>query len=161
MFLSLQLSCIVESKQCKKWAYMVSWITLYMESLDSWKKFYGKELDKDQLKLRVDILVANHCVKTQRYDLPTLLSQVKEMSQAQRLLIGQVCTVRSLILFMPATNTVSELSFHTCQLCRIYCSSPSSAQKRLFTFNARKNWPTTTLTLLRNTHVTVRVLDKD
>ena len=76
-------------------------------------KFYGEDLSKDQLKVQLDILAANLPVMTERNDLPSLLSQSKAMSHAQRSLLHHVCTVTALILVMPATNVVSEWLFST------------------------------------------------
>ena len=55
----------------------------YEEDIDFVVKFYGEDLSKDQLKVQLDILAANLPVMTERYDLPSLLSQLKAMSHAQ------------------------------------------------------------------------------
>ena len=85
----------------------------YEEDIDFVIKFYGEDLSKDRLKVQLDILAANLPVMTDRYDFPSLLSQLKAMSHAQRSLLYQVCTVTALILIMPATNAVNERSFST------------------------------------------------
>ena len=98
----------------------------YEEDIDFVVKFYGEDLSKDQLKVQLDILAANLPVMTERYDLPSLLSQLKAMSHAQRSLLHQVCTVTALILVMPATNAVSERSFSTLRRVTTYLRSTMS-----------------------------------
>ena len=65
-------------------------------------------------------------IESLRYDLPSLLSQLKAMSHAQRSLLHQVCTVTALILVMPATNAVSERSFSTLRRVKTYLRSTMS-----------------------------------
>ena len=98
----------------------------YEEDIDFVVKFYGEDLSKDQLKVQLDILAANLPVMTERYDLPSLLSQLKAMSHAQRSLLHQVCTVTALILVMPATNAGSERSFSTLRREKTYLRSTMS-----------------------------------
>ena len=76
------------------------------------------------------ILATNLPPEMSRYDLHSLLKQLKAMSNAQRSLLCQVCTVISLILVMPATNAVSERSFSTLRRIKTFLRSTMS-QARL------------------------------
>ena len=76
--------------------------------------------------MQLDILATNLSPWTGGYDLPLLLKQLKEMSEAQRSLLCQVCTLTSLILVMPATNTVRERSFSTLRRIKTYLRSTMS-----------------------------------
>ena len=91
--------------------------------------FYGEDFSKQQLKLQLDILAANIPVITEGYDLSSLFSQLKALSSAQRPLLGEVCTVASLILVMPATNAISERSFSTLRKVKTYlCATMSQVR---------------------------------
>ena len=72
------------------------------------------------------ILATNLPPEMSRYDLHSLLKQLKAMSNAQRSLLCQVCTVISLILVMPATNAVSERSFSTLRRIKTFLRSTMS-----------------------------------
>ena len=76
--------------------------------------------------MQLDILATNLPPDMSRYDLPSLLKQLKVMSNAQRSLLCQVCTVTSLILVMPATNAVSERSFSTLRRIKTFLWSTMS-----------------------------------
>ena len=97
-----------------------------MEELDFVTEFYGKNLFKEQLKMQLDIMATNLPPRTDEYDLPSLLKQLKEMSAAQRSLLCQVFILTSLILVMPATNAVSERSFSTLRRIKTYLRSTMS-----------------------------------
>ena len=98
----------------------------YEEDIDFVVKVHGEDVSKDQLKVQLDILAANLPVMTERCDLPSLLSQLKAMSHAQRSLLHQLCTVKALILVMPATNAVSERSYSTLRRVKTYLRSTMS-----------------------------------
>ena len=72
-------------------------------------KFYGEDLCKEQLKTQLDIMATNLPPQTGRHDLPSLLEQLMEMSEAQRSLLCQVCTWTSTVLVMHTTNAVTYL----------------------------------------------------
>ena len=101
--------------------YIVGWRVSLLKWQISWTieevldfvKFYKRDLSKHQLKVQLDILAAYLSAMTERYDLHSLLSQLKAMSQAQRSMLGQVCTATYLILVVPDTNAASERSFRT------------------------------------------------
>ena len=56
--------------------------------------------------MQLDIMATNLSPRTDEYDLPSLLKQVKEMCAAQRSLLCQVFILTSLIVIMPATYAV-------------------------------------------------------
>ena len=60
----------------------------YEEELDFVTKFYGKDLCKEQTRMQLNILATNLPPCTGGYD---LLKQLKEMSEAQKSLLCQVC----------------------------------------------------------------------
>ena len=73
--ISLATKCIVDLvKAANKQDY---------EKLDFVTKFYGKDLCKEQVKVQLDILATNLSPRTGGYDLPSLLKQLKELSEAQ------------------------------------------------------------------------------
>ena len=78
--------------------------------------------------MQLDILATNLPPEMNRYDLPSLLKQLKAMSNAQRSLLCQICTVASLILVMPATNAVSERSFSTLRRIKTFLRSTSQVR---------------------------------
>ena len=98
----------------------------YEEELHFVTKFYGKDLCKEQTRMQLNILATNLPPCTGGYDFPSLLKQLKEMSEAQKSLLCQVCKLTSLILVMPATNAVSERSFSTLRRIKTYLRSTMS-----------------------------------
>ena len=76
--------------------------------------------------MQLDIFGANLHETSRSYDLCSLLSELKSMSHVQRLWLEQVCTVASLILIMPATNTASERSFSSLRIVKPYLRSTIS-----------------------------------
>jgi len=49
-----------------------------------------------------------------------VINYLQNLSQAQRSLLSEVCTLASLILVMPATNAVSERSFSSLRRLKSY-----------------------------------------
>ena len=95
----------------------------YREDFHFVKNFYKKDFCKEQLKMQIDIMATILPPETNGYDLPSLLKHLKAMSEAQRSLLFQVCTLTSLILVMPATNAVSERSFSALWRIKTYLRS--------------------------------------
>lgn len=66
-----------------------------------------------------------------RYDLFDLVQYLRGLSDGQKTLLSQVCTLASLILVMPATNAVSERSFSTLRVVKNYNIHSTMKQTRL------------------------------
>ena len=80
------------------------------EELEYICKFYGDDLHADALKMQLDIMATNLPEESSGYDLKSVLTYLTGLSEGQKSLLAEVCTVASLILVMPATNAVSERS---------------------------------------------------
>ena len=73
--------------------------------------FYKEDFNPEQLKLQLNILSCNLPPISSSHNLASILQHLKQLSASQRELMSEVVTLASLILLMPATNTVSECSF--------------------------------------------------
>lgn len=99
------------------------------EELEFVSDFYKDDLDKEELKMHLDIMAADFPADTD-IDLKSILAYLKNLSKPQRVLISQVCRVVSLILVMPATNAVSERSFSCLRHLKTYLRA-TMTQNRL------------------------------
>lgn len=72
--------------------------------------FYKDDFNHDQLSFGV---LSNNISSDFAQDLKSVLCYLQNLSEAERSLLSEVCTLASLILVMPATNAVSECSFST------------------------------------------------
>ena len=82
----------------------------YNEELQYVIDFYKGDFNRDQLSMQLGILSSNISSDSAQ-DLQSILKYLQKLSQAERSLLSEVCTLASLILVMPATNAVSERSF--------------------------------------------------
>ena len=93
------------------------------EELEYICKFYGDDLHADALKMQLDIMATNLPEESSGYDLKSVLTYLTGLSEGQKSLLAEVCTVASLILVMPATNAVSESSFSSRHRIKTYLRS--------------------------------------
>ena len=63
-------------------------------------------------------------------DLKSILQYLQNLSEAQRLLLSEVCTLASLVIVMPATNAASKRSFSSLRRLKSYLRS-TMTQTRL------------------------------
>lgn len=91
----------------------------YEEEMKFVTEFYNKDFnDKGLLSTQLQVLSTNvssplsdSSSSVQRHDLTSVLEYLKELSQAQKVLLSEVCKVAKLLLVMPASNALSERSF--------------------------------------------------
>ena len=93
-------------------------------------KFYGDYLDADSLKMQLNILASNMPTEPSGHDVRSTLVYLRDLSDAQRSLLSEVCVLASLTLVMPATNAVSERSFSAVRRIKTYLRS-TMTQTRL------------------------------
>ena len=91
--------------------------------------FYKGDFNRDQLSMQLGVLSSNVSSDSAQ-DLKSILKYLQKLSQPERSLLSEVCTLASLILVMPATNAVSERSFSSLQHLKSYLRSTMS-QTRL------------------------------
>ena len=60
---------------------------------------------------------------TSRFDIADLPDFFKSLGNARKLLLSEICSLGKLMLFMPATNTVSERSFFALKRVKTYLRS--------------------------------------
>jgi len=77
------------------------------EELQCVADFYKGDLDCEQLSIQLGVLSSNISSDSTQ-DLKSISKYLQNLSQAEKSLLSEVCTLASLILFMPATNAVSE-----------------------------------------------------
>ena len=84
--------------------------------------FYKDDFDAGKLRMQLNILSTNfpHKTVSNLYD---VMPYLRELFPGQRSLMSEVCTLASLILVMPATNTVSERSFSALRRLKSYLRS--------------------------------------
>ena len=84
--------------------------------------FYKDDINEGELRTQLSLM--STCLPTDQtpHNLCSILKYLREISDAQRSLMCQVCTVATLILDMPATNASSDIlsalyvvSSHTCE----------------------------------------------
>lgn len=98
------------------------------EELQFVTAFYKDDFSSDQLSMQLGILSTNiPCESAQ--NLTSVICYLRELSPAQRSLISEVCTLASLILVMPATNAVSELSFSALRRLKTYLRATMSQMR--------------------------------
>ena len=84
--------------------------------------FYKDDFNHEQLCMQLGILASNIPLEAAQ-NLNTVITYLQELSQAQRLLLSEVCILAFLILVMPATNAVSERSFSALRRLKTYLRS--------------------------------------
>ena len=102
----------------------------YEDSLEFVCNFYKEDVNRDQLKLQLDVMASNLPEDAAPWDLHSLLEYFKDLSDAQRVLLSEVCVLVQLIMVMPATNAVSERSFNFLRRIKTYLRS-TMTQMRL------------------------------
>ncbi len=95
----------------------------YEDDLEFVRSFYGNDLDQTLLDSQLSIMTTSLPVVKSKYDLFDLLEYLRGLSDGQKELLSQVCKLVSLILVMPATNSVSERSFSTLRFVKNYLRS--------------------------------------
>ena len=88
---------------------------------------YG-DTDLQQYKLEAQLSLLPEVVQamgydTSRFDIADLLDFFQSLGNARKLLLSEICTLGKLMLFMPATNAVSERSFFTLKRVKNYLRS--------------------------------------
>ena len=88
------------------------------QKFDFEANFYGADLNTGNLQTQLE---------TQKVNLPTgvsgikaIIKYVRSLTQVEKDLLSDICTVIKLILVMPATNAVSERSFSTLRRVKTY-----------------------------------------
>ena len=94
----------------------------YDEELKYIVDFYKGDLNHDQLNMQLGILSSNISSDSTK-DLNSIIHYLQNLSQAERSLLSEVCTLASLILVMPATNAVSEHLFSSLRCLKSYLRS--------------------------------------
>ena len=79
--------------------------------------------------MQLDILASNFPAGCEA-NLESLLTYLRELTGAQKVLVFQVCKLASLLLVLPATNAVSECSFSCLRHVKTYLRATMS-QNRL------------------------------
>ena len=102
----------------------------YEDDLEFVCHFYGNDLDQALLDSQLGIMTTSLPAVKSKYDLFDLLEYLRGLSDGQKELLSQVCKLASLILVMPATNSVSERSFSTLRFVKNYLRS-TMKQSRL------------------------------
>ena len=100
----------------------------YDEEFEFVTNFYKDDIDPDQLKLQLDVMSSN--IPPESENLNSIIRFLRELSEPQKELVSQVCTLASLVLVMPATNAVSERSFSCLRRVKSYLRS-TMTQNRL------------------------------
>ena len=103
------------------------------EDLEFICKFYGNDLDKENLKAQL-ITFGIEFQRTQgNQSTPPDIFDIKKyfhsLVGAQRSLLSEVCKILKLILIMPATNATSERSFSTLRRVKTYLRNTMSQQR--------------------------------
>ena len=81
----------------------------YDEELQYIVDFYKGDFNHDQLSMQLGVLSSNISSDSAQ-DLKSISKYLQKLSQPERSLLSEVCTLASLILVMPATNAASEQS---------------------------------------------------
>ena len=101
----------------------------YDEELAKVMAVYG-DTDLQQYKLEAQLSLLPEVVQamgydTFRFDIADLLDFFQSLGNARKLLLSEICTLGKLMLFMPATNAVSERSFFALKRVKTYqCVQP-------------------------------------
>lgn len=102
----------------------------YEEDLAFICHFYKEDLNQEQLKMQLGVMVSNLPEEPAAHNLRSVLQYLKELSDPQRCLLSEVCTLAQLLLVMPATNAISERSFSSLHRVKTYLRS-TMTQTRL------------------------------
>lgn len=94
----------------------------YEEDLKFVTDFYGDDIDSEQLSMQLNVMSTN-LEAANVHNLSSVMQFLKDISESQRQLISEVCTLAKLIQVMPATNAVSERSFSSLRRCKSYLRS--------------------------------------
>ena len=82
--------------------------------------FYKDDLNEEQLRPQLMVMSVNLPSDQTPHSLSSVLKYLREISDAQRSLMSEVCTLASLVLVMPATNASSERSFSALRRIKSY-----------------------------------------
>ena len=82
--------------------------------------FYMDDFNENQLRLQLSVMSTNLPADPTPQTLISVLQFLRQLSDAQRALLSEVCTLASLILVMPATNVSSERSFSALRRVKSY-----------------------------------------
>ena len=82
--------------------------------------FYKDDINEGELRTQLSLM--STCLPTDQtpHNLCSILKYLREISDAQRSLMCEVCTVATLILVMPASNASSERSFSSLRRIKSY-----------------------------------------
>ena len=92
----------------------------YSTELKDVLQLYGDDFDEDELTTQLQIFSTNFDTDIHPVTLQGSIKYLQNLTSGQRVFLRQVCTVASLILVMPATNTASERSFSTLRRVKSY-----------------------------------------
>ena len=90
--------------------------------------FYGADLNTDNLRTQLETLKVN--LPAGVSGIKDIIKYVRNLTQVQRDLLSDICTVIKLILVMPTTNAVSERSFSALRRVKTYLHA-TMTQERL------------------------------
>ena len=93
----------------------------YEEDLEFICGFYREDLNQEQLKMQLDVMASNLPEEQVVHDHQSVLQYLRKLSDLQRGLLSNFCTLAQLLLVMPATNVVSERSFSSLRRVKTYC----------------------------------------
>ena len=90
----------------------------------------GADLNTANLLTQLEMLKVN-LVPAGMSDVKNIIKYVRNLTQVQRDLLSDMCTIIKLILMMPATNAVSERLFCTLRCVKTYLPVTMTTQERL------------------------------
>ena len=88
------------------------------QKFDFVTNFYGADLNTASHRTQLETLKLNLPARVS--GIRSIIKYVRNLTQVQRDLVSNICTVIKLISVMPATNAVSERSFSTLRRVRTY-----------------------------------------
>ena len=94
--------------------------------------FYGEELSRQSLESQLKVLRTLYLEKVdndQQLSFRVVKQLLQGLSQLQRPLLDMVYKVFELLLIMPATNSISEMSFSALKTIKTYLSSTISQSR--------------------------------
>ena len=92
----------------------------YDEELKFVTDFYKEDFDPGQLSMQLNVMSCSIPFDSSPHNLASILQFLRSISDPQRALMSEVCTLASLILVMPATNATSERSFSSLRRVKSY-----------------------------------------
>ena len=100
----------------------------FEQEFDFVTNFYGGDLNTASLQTQLEMLKVN--LPAGVSGVRDIIKYIRNLTQVQRDLLSDVCTVIKLILVMPATNAVSERSFSALRRVKTYLRA-TMTQERL------------------------------